>query len=92
MIGCEALVAHQLVDYDLDRGFTRTTVTVIGRMYGLILQCLLTGLSLLILLAVSTFYQVPGWLVAGVGWYLLAYPAYSCREVFYDIRHRAIAE
>jgi len=92
LIGCEALVAHQLVDYDLDRRSTRTTVTVIGRMYGLILQCLLTGLSLVVLLAVATFYQVPGWLVAGVGWYLLAYPAYSCREVFHDIRHRALAE
>jgi hypothetical protein len=35
---------------------------------------------------------LPFWAVVGFGLYLVAYPAYSCRSIFHDIRHSASPE
>lgn len=92
LVGCEALVAHQVVDYDLDMGSTRTTVLAIGKWRGIILLVVLALLSVIVLLAASSALQLPGWAAAAIIWYLMAYPAYTCRGLYRDIRNSAIPE
>ncbi|MHC1631999.1 MAG: UbiA prenyltransferase family protein [Methanotrichaceae archaeon] len=92
MIACEALVAHQITDYVEDIKATTTTVTRIGQRKGLSLIGVFTAFSLLMLLIVSYQHQIPSWILMALACYLLAYPTYSCRSVFFDFNYRANAE
>jgi 4-hydroxybenzoate polyprenyltransferase len=94
ILGAEALIAHQIMEYEEDMKSTRTTITMIGQRNGLLLLGLLVIISIGALFFVNSMRQqlpLPIWAVAGFGWYLLAYPAYSCRRVLYDIRYSASA-
>jgi 4-hydroxybenzoate polyprenyltransferase len=89
ILGAEALIAHQILEYEEDIKSTRTTITMIGQRNGLKLLGLLALISVGALFFANNAQQLPFWAVIGFGWYLLAYPAYSCRSVFHDIRHSA---
>lgn len=92
LLGCEALIIHQVMDYETDISSTRTTATIIGRERCLALLGASAALSLVILLALTAQELVPVWAAAPVGVYLLAYPAYSCRGMFRDLSHSASAQ
>ncbi len=92
LLGCQALIAHQVVEYEMDIDSTKTTITRLGQGKGLLLLGVLAVASIVILLGVTHVAQLPSWVPIAAGWYLLAYPAYSCRGIFRDIRHRASAE
>lgn len=92
LVGCEALVAHQVIDYDLDIGSTMTTVLSVGKWRGIILLVALAALSVIFLLIASSALQLSGWAIAAIIWYLMAYPAYTCRGLYRDIRSSAIPE
>lgn len=95
LLGCEALIIHQVVEYEMDIEGTKTTVTRLGREKGLLLLGVLEIISIAILLVTAAHIhsvQLPSWALAAAGCYLLAYPAYSCRGILGDIRHRASAE
>ena len=81
VLGCEALIAHQISDYEEDLGRTRTTVTWAGLSRGMMLLFSLALLSLPLLYMAAGLYGLPDSLAAALGLYLLAYPAYSCRGV-----------
>ncbi len=92
ILGAEALICHQVVEYKMDLGSSKTTVTEIGQRQGLILLGILTLASVILLLNIAQRQYLPTWAVAVAGWYLLAYPAYSCRSVYNDIRYSASIE
>lgn len=94
LLGCEALIAHQVMEYEMDIEGTKTTVTRLGKEKGLLFLGVLAAASIAILLYVAAAHavQLPSWALAIAGWYLLAYPAYTCRGILSDIRHRASAE
>lgn len=92
LLGCEALIAHQVVEYEMDIDSTKTTITRLGQRKGLLLLGVLATASIVILLYLTDAAMLPSWATVAAGWYLLAYPAYSCRGIFSDIRHRASAE
>lgn len=84
-IGCEALIAHQLTEYSEDIKATTTTVTIIGQPKGLSLLGIFTASSLLVLYQVVIQHQIPLWMATVLACCLMAYPAYSCRGMFFDI-------
>jgi 4-hydroxybenzoate polyprenyltransferase len=92
ILGGEALMAHQIVEYEEDIKSTRTTVTMIGKRNGILLLGILALISLGALFFANNVQHLPFWAMVGFGWYLLAYPAYSCRSIFHDIRHSASPE
>lgn len=95
LLGCEALVAHQVMEYEMDVEAAKTTITRFGKGKGLLLLGIFEVVSVAILLYVAAHVhaaQLPSWAMAAAGWYLLAYPVYSCRGILSDIRHRASAE
>jgi 4-hydroxybenzoate polyprenyltransferase len=92
LLGCEALIAHQVMDYEMDASSTRTTATIIGRERCLMLLGAAAALSLVILMALTVQELIPVWAAGPVGVYLLAYPAYSCRGMFRDLSHSASAQ
>jgi 4-hydroxybenzoate polyprenyltransferase len=94
LLGCEALIAHQVAEYEMDIEGTKTTITRTGKGKGLVLLGVLEVVSIAILLYIAAAHAVnlPAWALAAAGWYLLAYPVYSCRGILGDIRHRASAE
>jgi 4-hydroxybenzoate polyprenyltransferase len=92
ILGAEALMAHQIVEYEEDIKSTKTTVTMIGQRNGLLLLGILAPISVGALLFANNVWHLPFWAMVGFGWYLLVYPAYSCRSLFHDIRHSASPE
>jgi 4-hydroxybenzoate polyprenyltransferase len=92
LLGCEALIAHQVVEYEMDIDSTKTTITGLGQRTGLLLLGVLTVASIVILLFIAPAVQLSPLALAAAGSYLLAYPVYSCRGIFNDIRHCASAQ
>lgn len=94
LLGCEALIAHQVVEYEMDVDSTKTTITGLGQRKGILLLGILaaTSLVILLLLIISPAVQLHPLILAAAGLYLLAYPIYSCRGIFDDIRHCAGAQ
>lgn len=92
ILGCEALIAHQIVDYAEDLGSTTTTVTRIGEKNGLLMLGGLLVLSLAFAFAAARLYQVSLAVAAASALYLMAYPTYSVRGMLNDISHRSSAE
>jgi 4-hydroxybenzoate polyprenyltransferase len=89
ILGAEALIAHQVVEYEEDVLSTRTTVTLIGRRNGLLLLGSAAVVSIVLLMFIAGTEPLPTWAVTALGWYLLVYPAYSCRSLIRDFRHTA---
>jgi 4-hydroxybenzoate polyprenyltransferase len=89
ILGAEALIAHQVVEYEEDVLSTRTTVTFIGRRNGLLLLGSAAAVSIVLLMFMASTKLLPVWAVTALGWYLLVYPAYSCRSLIRDFRHTA---
>ena len=89
ILGAEALIAHQVVEYEEDVLSTSTTVTFIGRRNGLLLLGLAAAVSIVLLIFIAGTKPLPVWAVSALGWYLLVYPAYSCRSLIRDFRHIA---
>jgi 4-hydroxybenzoate polyprenyltransferase len=92
LLGCEALIAHQIMDYEMDIDSTKTTITGLGQRKGLLLLGSFVVTSAIAFLIVAPAVQLPPVAVAAAGLYLLAYPVYSCRGIFDDIRHCAGAQ
>ncbi len=92
IVGCEALIAHQIVDYAEDLGSTTTTVTRIGEKSGLLMLGGLAVLSLVFVFATARFYQLSLVVAAASALYLMVYPTYSVRGMLNDISHRSRAE
>ena len=92
IVGCEALIAHQIVDYAEDVESTTTTVTRIGEKNGLLMLGGLAALSLVFAFATARFYQLSLAMTAIWALCLVAYPAYSLRGMLNDIGHRPRAE
>lgn len=89
ILGAEALIAHQVVEYEEDVLSTRTTVTFIGRRNGLLLLGFAAVFSVALLMFMAGTKPLSFWAVTALGWYLLAYPAYSCRSLIRDFRRTA---
>jgi 4-hydroxybenzoate polyprenyltransferase len=87
ILGAEALIAHQVIEYEEDVLSTRTTVTFIGRRNGLLLLGSAAAVSIVLLMFMAGTKSLPFWAVSVLGWYLLVYPAYSCRSLIRDFRH-----
>ncbi len=92
LLGSEALIAHQVVEYEMDIDSTRTTITALGQRKGLLLLGILTVASIAMLLVAATAMMPSPLILGAAGLYLLAYPVYSCRGVYNDIRHCAGAQ
>jgi 4-hydroxybenzoate polyprenyltransferase len=87
ILGVEALIAHQILEYEEDVISTRTTVTIIGKQNGLLLLGTIAAISISVLYYVVNIRLLPLWVAVVIGCYLLTYPAYSCRSIFRDFRH-----
>lgn len=92
LLGCEALIAHQVMEYEMDIDSTKTTITGLGQRRGLLLLGALAVASIVILLFIAPAVRLPPLALAAIGSYLLVYPVYSCRGFFNDIRHCASAQ
>lgn len=92
IVGCEALIAHQIVDYSEDLGSTTTTVTRIGEKNGFLMLGGLAALSLIFAFGAARLYQLSLAITAASAIYLMVYPAYSVRGMLNDISHRPCAE
>ncbi|MBA7483187.1 hypothetical protein ES707_18698 [subsurface metagenome] len=81
LLCCEALIAHEILDYHDDLGTTYTTVVGIGLRNGVLL------LGITALLSVVAFELMSGWFAIDVAVtaatviFLICYPLYSCREL-----------
>lgn len=80
-ICCEALIAHEITDYEEDVGTTYTTVVGIGLRNGMVLLGVTTVLSLVAFGLTAWYFATPMALNAIIMLFLIAYPLYSCREV-----------
>lgn len=89
ILAAEALIAHQLVEYEEDVLSTRTTITMIGKKNGLLLLGAAAAVSTVFLIFMTSTKPLPIWALTALGWYLIAYPAYSCRSLIRDFRHTA---
>jgi len=92
IVGCEALIAHQIVDYAEDLGSTTTTVTRIGQKNGLLMLVGLVVLSLVFVFTAARLFQLSLAVAAASALYLMVYPTYSVRGMLNDISHRPRAE
>ncbi|HPE62861.1 MAG TPA: UbiA prenyltransferase family protein [Methanothrix sp.] len=92
IVGCEALIAHQIVDYAEDLGSTTTTVTRIGPKNGLLMLGGLAAISLAFTFAAARLFQLSLAVAAASALYLMVYPTYSVRGMLNDISDRSRAE
>ncbi|KAF1077518.1 UbiA prenyltransferase family protein [Methanogenium sp. MK-MG] len=79
-ICCEALIAHEILDYHEDLGTTYTTVVGIGLRNGVLLMGITALLSVVALELMAWWFAVDIAINAVVLIFLIAYPLYSCRE------------
>jgi len=80
-ICCEALIAHEITDYEEDVGTTYTTVVGIGLRNGVALLGVMTVLSVATFGVMAWYFATPMALNAVIVLFLIAYPLYSCREL-----------
>lgn len=93
IIGCEALLTHQINDYKDDLGNTDTTVVRTGIRNGWAMLIVFVILSMLNLWLIISIYRIDLLLSVGAFSYLLAYPIYMCRgEIKNDIYNRSSIE
>lgn len=93
IIGCEALLTHQINDYREDLGNSDTTVVRVGIRNGWVILIVLVILSILSLWLIDYCYKIDPLISAGAFACLLAYPIYMCRgEIKNDIYNRSSIE
>lgn len=80
-ICCEALIAHEITDYEEDVGTTYTTVVGIGLRNGVALLGITAVLSIIAFGLIAFYFATPMALNAVIILFLIAYPLYSCREL-----------
>ena len=80
-ICCEALIAHEITDYQEDLGTTYTTVVGIGLRNGFALLGVTAVLSVVILELTAWWFAVDIAVNAVVFIFLVLYPLYSCRDI-----------
>ncbi|MDY6930498.1 MAG: UbiA prenyltransferase family protein [Halobacteriota archaeon] len=92
-LGSEALLTHQINDYRMDMGNTKTTVVMTGRRNGWVLLVFFVILSIICLFISSQVYNF-GVIPTLIGFaYLSIYPIYMCRgELSYDINNHPSVE
>lgn len=81
LICCEALIAHEILDYHEDLGTTYTTVVGIGLRNGVLLLGITALLSLVALELMAWWFTIDFSTNAVIFIILILYPLYSCREV-----------
>lgn len=80
-ICCEALIAHEIMDYHEDLGTTYTTVVDIGLRNGALLLGITTVLSLVALELMAWWFTIDIAVNVGIFILLIVYPLYSCRDI-----------
>jgi 4-hydroxybenzoate polyprenyltransferase len=79
IIGCEALLTHQINDYEEDLGNSSTTVVRVGLNGGWAMLCFFILLSIVNLELIAHCSDIGMVFYGGVFAYLIAYPIYTCR-------------
>lgn len=79
IVCCEALIAHQINDYEDDLGNTDTTVVRLGKKTGLVLLGVSVLLSVTVLELVVRYTAIEADIHLGILALLISYPLYSCR-------------
>ncbi len=94
IVGCEALITHQINDYREDLGITDTTIVRIGLKNGWFFLFVLVSLSIIDLEIVAHYFEIGALInyeaiadLPGIGMivhafaltYLIAYPIYMCQ-------------
>ena len=79
IIGCEALLTHQINDFDEDWGNSSTTVVRVGLKRGWAMLALFVLLSIVNLELIAHCSDIGMLLHGGAFAYLIAYPLYTCR-------------
>ena len=85
IIGCEALLTHQINDYGEDFGNSSTTVVRVGQKRGWTMLALFVLLSIVNLELIAYCYDIGLMLHGGAFAYLIAYPLYTCRGEIKDV-------
>ncbi|WAI00490.1 UbiA prenyltransferase family protein [Methanogenium organophilum] len=80
-ICCEALIAHEIMDYHEDLGTTYTTVVGIGLKNGALILGVSAMLSIITLELMAWWFTVDIVANAVILMFLIAYPLYSCRQI-----------
>ena len=80
-ICCEALIAHEIMDYHEDLGTTYTTVVGIGLKNGIILLGITAVASVVALELMAWWFAVAIAANAILFIFLALYPLYSCRDI-----------
>ena len=89
-ICCEALIAHEILDYHEDLGTTYTTVVGIGLRNGVILLGITAALSLAALELMAWWFAVDITINAVIFLFLILYPLYSCREILVPVAEKGV--
>jgi 4-hydroxybenzoate polyprenyltransferase len=85
---CEALIAHEIMDYYDDLGTTYTTVVGIGLRNGTFLLGITAALSIVALELMAWWFAVDIAIHAVIFVFLIVYPLYSCRELLMPAAER----
>ena len=80
IIGCEALLTHQINDYGEDFGISSTTVVRVGLKRGWAMLVLFVLLSIVNLELIAHCSDIGMMIHGGAFAYLVAYPLYTCRD------------
>ena len=80
IIGCEALLTHQITDYGEDFGNSSTTVVRVGLKKGWALLGFFVLLSIVNLELIAHCSDIGMMIHGGAFAYLIAYPLYTCRD------------
>ncbi len=83
IIGCEALLTHQINDYGEDFGNSSTTVVRVGLKRGSVLLASVVLVSIVNLELIVHCSDIGMMLHGGAFAYLIAYPIYTCRGEIY---------
>lgn len=80
-ICCEALIAHEILDYHEDLGTTYTTVVGIGLKNGTLLLGATAVVSIIAMVLMAWWFAIAIVANAVIFIFLIAYPLYSCRNL-----------
>ncbi|WP_130645760.1 UbiA family prenyltransferase [Methanofollis fontis] len=86
LVCCEALVVHEVLDYEQDAGTTPTTVVGIGRMGGVYAVAFLVALSVAALEAAAALFPLPLPVHAATFAFLVLYPVWGLRRLLPQVR------
>jgi len=81
LLCCEALIAHEILDYHDDLGTTYTTVVGIGLRNGVLLLGITAVFSVVVFELMSWWFAIDVAAAAVMVIFLIGYPLSSCREL-----------